>query len=82
MVKEGDAVEFFDPYGTKFDALVTNVFGGPGITYPSVNVVFASGDESKKDPYGRQLERYTSVVHRTNQYAHGMYWRGLNEVDE
>ena len=41
---------------------------------PSVNVVYVDGDETKVDPYGRQIARSTSVVHRSNQAAHGMFW--------
>ena len=41
---------------------------------PSLNVVYVDTDESKTDPYGRQITRSTSVVHHSNQAAHGMYW--------
>jgi hypothetical protein len=45
---------------------------------PSVNLVIISTDETKKDQYGRQIERHTSVVHRINQFTHGMYWKEKN----
>jgi hypothetical protein len=45
---------------------------------PSINAVYVSTDESKTDPYGRQLEtRPTSVPHQSNQTAHGYYWVNL-----
>lgn len=74
MVKEGDIVIFADPLGKEHNALVTTVFG-TGMEFPSVNLVYVSTDETKTDQYGRQIERNTSVVHESNQYAHGMKWR-------
>lgn len=44
---------------------------------PSINVVIISNDENKHDSYGRQIERHISVVHISNQYAHGNYWKEL-----
>jgi hypothetical protein len=42
---------------------------------PSINAVYVTDDESKTDPYGRQIERkMTSVPHRSTQTAHGYYW--------
>jgi hypothetical protein len=74
----GDAVEFVDPYGKSHNALVTSVFSVPGnLTRPSVNVVYIADDETMTDQYGRQIERKTSVVHESNQAAHGMFWRDL-----
>lgn len=70
--KVGDAVTFVDPRGREYNAIVTANWGtGPA---PSINVVYTTGDESKTDSYGRQIERSTSVVHQSNQAAHGMYW--------
>lgn len=45
---------------------------------PCVNLVFTTADESKQDPYGRQIERESSVVYRTESSAHGNYfmWPG------
>jgi hypothetical protein len=74
MVKLGGSVEFSDPVGTKHDAIVTAVWGNPE-SNPSVNLVYVSDDESETDQYGRQIKRNTSVVHESNQSAHGMFWR-------
>lgn len=49
-------------------------YAGKPASPPSINVVFVSDDESQRDPYGRQIVRNTSVVHQSNQSAHGMYW--------
>lgn len=74
MQKAGDAVTYVDPRGVEHNALVTANWG-TGDT-PSLNLVFVSDDEQATDQYGRQLaSRVTSIVHETNQYAHGSYWR-------
>lgn len=77
MVKIGDAVILVDEHGVEHKALVTNTWGTSGQEFPGVNTVFVSSDESKTDPYGRQVDRKTSVVHQTNQSAPGMYWKEL-----
>ena len=52
--KDGDTIEDFRAkYGAD--------------TMPCINVVFVVGDESKTDPYGRQIERNTSVMHGSRQ---------------
>ncbi len=78
----GDHVIYVDSIGRQRHAVLTSVFGDHpyGGTLPCVNVVFASCDEDKHDPYGRQIERETSVVHKTVQPAHGCYW--MHEGDE
>ena len=52
----GGIVVYTDPTGIDHDALCTAVW-----TPSCINVVFISGDEAKTDPYGRQIERETSV---------------------
>lgn len=81
MVQVGDTVDFYDPVGDRYNALVTTVFavGHPGTEgyddqTPAINVVYVSGEESETDQYGRQIRRHTSVVHKSRQSAHGMYW--------
>lgn len=68
----GEHVTFVDEIGQQYDALVTNKFGDNN---PSINVVYVSKNADESDPYGRQIARRTSVVHESNQYAHGMFWR-------
>jgi len=79
----GDQVIYVDSLAREHFALVTNVWPGmaPAVSdEPGCNVVFVSGDGSKTDPYGRQLERATSVVHKGKQPAHGNYWKRVDEV--
>ena len=82
----GDVVIFTDAYGVDHNALVTAVFGEmqsdaeDPLSYVCLNAVWVSGDESKQDPYGRQIERdHTSIVHASAQPAHGIYWRWPGE---
>jgi hypothetical protein len=67
-------------------ALVTTVhgsgFGGDGTPEnpgyaPSINCVYVSPDQSKHDPYGTQLERYSSLQHyngTVNMPRRGRCW--------
>ncbi len=73
-VSVGDVVTYTDKTGVDRAALVTAVWDG-GATDPSLNLVFVSGDPARDDPYGRQVERETSVPHRADQKAPGNYWR-------
>jgi hypothetical protein len=69
-----ESVVFHDPVGTPHPALVTAVWSAT-----CINVVFVSSDEAKTDPYGRQIERATSLSHKSVNSAHGMYWRFEDE---
>ena len=74
----GDVVIYFDHSGMPHNAVITAVWG-PEVypapeDAPSLNLVYVSTDESKSDPFGRQIERDTSVPHRSQQKAHGNYW--------
>jgi len=81
-------IVYVDPKGVRHSALVTVWWAGDRevSSYrsqngePGCNLVFVSGDESRKDPCGRQIERATSVVHKTKQPAHGNYWCWPDEV--
>ena len=73
-MKVGDAVRFTDELRQEHTALLTAVHGFPDDLHPAVNLVYVSADESKTDPYGRQVDRRTSVVHRSKQSAAGMFW--------
>lgn len=70
----GDTVVFHDPVGLAYQALVTAVWSPV-----CLNVVYVSQDEAKTDPYGRQIERQTSLLHKSSQPAHGIYWRFEDE---
>lgn len=41
---------------------------------PCINVVHVTLDRSKRDPYGSQVERASSVQHRSATTAHGRFW--------
>jgi hypothetical protein len=75
----GQRVVYVNENGLPRPALVTAIHGDEydheGTThYPCVNLVFCSIDGEKTDPYGRQIERETSVPHKLEQSAHGYYF--------
>lgn len=79
-LKVGDHVVFIDEKFVEHDALVTRVWPGiGGFEVAGCNLVFVSGDESKDDPYGRQIERRTSIVHVSVQPARASCWRWPSE---
>lgn len=68
--KVGDAVIYVDPVGGQHNALVTAWWSDT-----CCNLVLTSGDEAKRDDYGRQIERQTSMNHKdVGGLAHGFYW--------
>jgi len=70
----GDVVVFTDTHCQDHNALVTVVWD-PGCC----NLVYVSGDGTKTDPYGRQIERDTSVPHVTRGGAPGYCFRYPDE---
>lgn len=72
----GSHVNYFDEHSKVHSAVVTQVWPQMmgAAAEPGCNLVYVSGDETKSDPYGRQIERATSVVHGGAQPAHGRYW--------
>lgn len=54
--KVGDPVVVTDEYGKTHNGLVTAVHGPQ-----CINAVYLSDDEAKRDPYGRQVERLSSL---------------------
>ncbi|MGE0131881.1 MAG: hypothetical protein AB7U82_27675 [Blastocatellales bacterium] len=73
----GDIVIYHDPKGVGHSALVTCVW--TGAPEPLLNVVYVSGDDARQDSYGRQLERSTSTMHKSQSNVHGNYWRWPHE---
>lgn len=75
------------PDGQTFEDYV-NQQKARGITSPiytpCCNVAFVSAEESKTDPYGRQLERQTSCTYGRNQSTPflGMCWAWPDEAEE
>ena len=82
-VKPGDAVKVVDERYADHIGLVTAVHGSFDAGYvPCVNVVYVSGDQTKADGYGRQVERLSSLQH-LSQGPSGMphpgrYWENLS----
>ncbi len=83
-VAEGDVVAVVTETYEDRLALVTAVHGSFDNGYvPCINVVYISGDRSKTDSYGRQIERSTSLQH-LSQGPNGMprpgrYWVNLSQ---
>lgn len=71
-LKVGGLVVFVDALGAQHNALVTAIWGDPE-KVPCINVVFV-GAEELVDNYGRQIKRNTSLVHKSQQPAHGNYY--------
>jgi len=78
----GDVVVYTDEHYRDHNALVTIVWdnGHPGTgSMPACNLVHVSSDGTKEDPYGRQIERPTSISHVSMQAAPGVCWRFPDE---
>lgn len=75
----GAAVVFSDEFSVEHDALITAIHGeyGPE-SKPSINLCYVSKDSARSDTYGRQIMRNSSVPHRSNQSARGMFWREVH----
>lgn len=72
-IKVGQAVCLLDEVGTEHVGLVTAVHG-PSAT-SALNVLYITDDPTKRDPYGQQVERLSSISHRDNAGgAAGRYW--------
>lgn len=59
-VKVGDAVIYTDEVYVEHNAIVTSVH-----TPSYINCVYVGDDDAKRDPYGRQIERASSVVNES-----------------
>lgn len=74
----GTPIIYVDAHRVGHHALSTIVWRqGPyqqGDSEPGCNLVIVSSDPAKDDPYGRQIERFTSVVHLARQPAGGWCW--------
>lgn len=73
--EHGDHVVYTDEHGAPHNALVTAWWGDK-----CCNLLFVVNDEAKKDPYGQQIERRSSSVHKSMQQAPGNYWMHPDEV--
>jgi len=78
-VVAGDAVKVVDEVYGEHTALVTTVHGEFSSAFvPCINVVYVSKDPDKRDPYGQQIERLSSLQHYSQGPAGmprpGRYW--------
>lgn len=78
-LKIGEAVVYVDTFKQEHLALVTSVFSGMSDTADGCNLVYVSGDSTKTDTYGRQLERACSVPHISSNPAQANCWKDLGE---
>lgn len=69
----GTVVRYVDEHGRPHDALLTAVHGET-LGVHAVNLVYVSEDEAKHDPFGRQIERASSVAAQNEHSAHGRYY--------
>jgi hypothetical protein len=81
-VNVGDAVKVVDEVYGEHVGLVTAVHGQFGGKFaPSINVVYVSGEEAKRDPYGQQIERLCSLGHYaagpSAMPKPGRYWTNI-----
>lgn len=83
-VKIGQAVKVVDEHGVLHDGLCENNHWGdtePTGPVTCINVVFVSGDTSKRDDYGRQKVHLSSCMHRDGVGSTpGRYWFIEGEV--
>ena len=83
-IKNGDHVMVMDERSVLHDGLVTNCWAsGPtkdGEPGPTINVLFVTADESKRDQYGDQIERLSSCSHKLRTTAPGRYWYWPDET--
>lgn len=77
-VAVGDPVKVVDEQYGEHIGLVTCVHGRFGDFVPCINVVYVTSDETKRDPYGAQVERMSSLQHLSQGPRHmprpGRYW--------
>lgn len=80
MLNVGDSVTYVDEHSALHDALITAIHNRTGVIETKedelccINVVYITSDGSKRDPYGQQVERASSVQGQSAHTAHGRYW--------
>jgi hypothetical protein len=81
-LKVNSPVVFMDAHRKGHHALITRVWDNSSVQVPDgCNLVYVSDDETKTDPYGRQIERETSVIHKSAQPAGGLFWCWPDEFE-
>ena len=94
QVIPGQSIKFMNEKREMQDALVSAVHGsiyykdGKPEQFPCVNIVICSTDFNKQDAHGIQIERHSSVQHRSSNAYHeqtsgnpiGMTWQFNDEA--
>lgn len=65
----GNVVTYVDEVSVPHKALITAVHGPQ-----CINLIYIAKDEKKRDPYGQQVERASSVQKKAEWTAHGRYF--------
>jgi len=83
FVNVGDHIIFTDTHRRQHSALVTEVWDSGAEqrmdSLPALNLLYVVEDETRKDQYGRQIERESSVVHREMNSAGANCYRLSDE---
>jgi hypothetical protein len=69
----GKRVIYTDEVSLRHEAIVT-ICHGPELGQNAINLVYASDDPTKRDQYGRQIERASSVSAKGVGTAHGRFY--------
>ncbi len=88
----GQHAVYVDEDRKHHQALITAVWGEPKRSeegddnhpwesWPCINLLWVSDEESQQDQYGRQIERRTSVPHAYDSSAPGFCWFLVNQED-
>lgn len=65
---------YYDSIADSYDADTLASIKDAEFVYPAINVVYVSSDEAKRDPYGHQLERLSSLSAQSAHTAHGRFY--------
>jgi hypothetical protein len=88
----GQHVKYVDEYGKPHDAVITHWWDGQGTGMPieaylsqygdpGCNLAYVTSDSMKRDNYGQQIERRTSIVHKTKMAPlNANYWCWPDEL--
>lgn len=80
MLQVGQVVTYVDEHSVPHDALITAIHTQSGVIETeadeksAINLLWITRDVEKRDPYGQQVERASSVQGQSEYTAHGRYW--------
>lgn len=75
-IQSGDTVRYITEDYSEVDALVTQVWGSfdDKIVVPCINLVYVTPADDRRDSYGKQIERASSVQHVSQSSVRGRVW--------